>query len=314
MGRPGPYRLLIGVWLAVTLIFSAMLVLHRVGLPMTLYAVALATLPLGLGLWRLREGSRRQLTALTARDATRLHAFFPAAQAKELENILLDRAKALQGQRDIQRCLNDDFSLWVHQVKTPLSAATLLAREADRPSLALLNALEAMRAYVDMALVQVVLSDQEAPLDLAPCQLEDILKEALQRTAGLFLAGKVQVTLEPLPLAVQSDARLLAVLFEQVLSNAAKYTPKGRVAVYSKGAAIYIQDTGMGIAADELPRIFQRGYAGSRGRLDERASGMGLYVAQRIADRLDLKLDIRSDLGVGTTVQVTFPAYSLIRE
>ena len=176
------------------------------------------------------------------------------------------------------------------------------------------NALEAIRAYVDMALAQVALSEQDPYLDLASCAIDAVLEEVLQRTAGLFLAGQVQLAYRPTQLQVTSDSRLLAVLFEQVLTNAAKYSPAGQVTISAEGSRVIIRDTGCGIAADELPRVFQRGYAGSRGRLDDRASGMGLYVARQIADYLDIGLDLTSKPQQGTTVTLIFPPYTIRRE
>lgn len=302
------------VWLVTVGLLASLALLVQVSALLVLYGVGLGTLPLGAGLVSLYlKGRRRQAALATGAEAS-FDGLYPVEEAAALKAIFAQQADLRRHQRMTQRTLTDNFSLWAHQIKTPLAAAKLLADAQDPPSMPLRNALEAIRAYVDMALAQVALSEQDPYLDLAPCAIDAVLEEVLQRTAGLFLAGQVQLAYRPTQLQVTSDSRLLAVLFEQVLTNAAKYSPAGQVTISAEGSRVIIRDTGCGIAADELPRVFQRGYAGSRGRLDDRASGMGLYVARQIADYLDIGLDLTSKPQQGTTVTLIFPPYTIRKE
>ncbi|MFP5521785.1 sensor histidine kinase [Peptococcus simiae] len=314
-GSLGPAaRTVIAVWLVTVGLLASLGLLAQVPAVVVLYGVSLATLPLGAGLVSLYFKGRRRQAALTTGKKAVLDGLYSPGELEALKAIFAHQADLRRQQQMTQRTLTDNFSLWAHQIKTPLAAAKLLAAAQDPPSLPLRNALEAIRAYVDMALAQVALSEKGPQLDLAPCRIDAVLEEVLQRTAGLFLAGQVQLDYRPTRLQVTSDSRLLAVLFEQVLTNAAKYSPAGQVTIFAEGSRVIIRDTGCGIAADELPRVFQRGYAGSRGRLDERASGMGLYVARQIADYLDIGLELTSKPQEGTTVTLTFPAYALRQE
>ncbi|MFP5527295.1 sensor histidine kinase [Peptococcus simiae] len=314
-GSLGPEaRTVIAVWLVTVGLLASLGLLVRVPAVVVLYGLGLAALPLGAGLVSLYLKGRRRQAALTAGEEAVLDGLYSPGELEALRSIFAQQADLRRRQQLAQRTLTDTFSMWAHQIKTPLAAAKLLAADQDPPSLPLRNALETIRAYVDMALTQVALSEKDPYLDLAPCRIDAVLEEVLQRTAGLFLAGQVQLAYTPTRLQVTSDSRLLAVLFEQVLTNAAKYSPAGQVTIFAEGSRVIIRDTGCGIAADELPRVFQRGYAGSRGRLDDRASGMGLYVARQIADYLDIGLDLTSRPQQGTTVILTFPVYSLRQE
>ena len=89
-----------------------------------------------------------------------------------------------------------------------------------------------------------------------------------------------------------------------ILSNAVKYAPGGHVKVWSEGERLFIQDDGVGIAAEDLPRIFERGFTGYNGRMDKRATGIGLYLSQEICRKLGHTITVESELGKGTRVTV----------
>ena len=104
-----------------------------------------------------------------------------------------------------------------------------------------------------------------------------------------------------------SDEKWLSFVMEQLLSNALKYTQQGSVTIEMRGSdTLCIRDTGIGIAAEDLPRIFEKGYTGYNGRMDKRASGLGLYLCKRICDNLGIKITAESVLGEGTSFYLKF--------
>ena len=102
---------------------------------------------------------------------------------------------------------------------------------------------------------------------------------------------------------------VLGFILEQLLSNSVKYTRTGGVRIYMENAALVVEDTGIGIRKEDLPRIFEKGYTGYNGRMDTRASGIGLYLVKRAADGLGISISVTSEVGKGTRVSLRFPAY-----
>ena len=112
-----------------------------------------------------------------------------------------------------------------------------------------------------------------------------------------------------------TDEKWLSFVIEQILSNALKYTREGSVTIYVREPkTLCIEDTGIGIAKSDLPRVFEKGYTGYNGRTDKRASGLGLYLCRRICDSLGAKINISSEVRRGTLVSVDLEQYELGRE
>ena len=102
-----------------------------------------------------------------------------------------------------------------------------------------------------------------------------------------------------------TDDKWFCFVIEQLLSNALKYTRAGTISIFfSQPKVLCLKDTGIGIAPQDLPRIFEKGYTGSNGRTDKRATGIGLYLCRRILAKLGHSITIVSTPGVGTTVRI----------
>ena len=132
------------------------------------------------------------------------------------------------------------------------------------------------------------------------------MKQAVRKFSNQFIRRKLTLVYEPLNVEVLTDDKLLVFVVEQLISNALKYTKQGNIEITleSPGEPILIiRDTGIGIAAEDLPRVFERGFTGSNGRGDKRATGIGLYLCKRACERLGHKLEARSD-GSGTEMRI----------
>ncbi len=215
--------------------------------------------------------------------------------------------------RDAERHdTHDYYSLWAHQIKVPISAMQLLLREEKNGS-ALSGELFRIEQYVEMALGYERLNSQSNDYVIREYSLDDIIKQAARRFAPLFIRKKLSLVIEPTGLRVITDEKWLAFILEQLLSNAVKYTKSGRVSICRDGSSqrIIISDTGIGIGAEDLPRVFERGYTGYNGRADKRATGLGLYLCKSIADRLGHGIAIDSAEGRGTAVTLDFSRESI---
>ncbi len=200
------------------------------------------------------------------------------------------------------------YTLWIHQIKTPIAAMRLvLQKMEDDEAAVLLQELFKVEQYSDLALRYAKLTDIASDLIPEHCDLSEVVHECVKKYGLLFIYQKLTVQIAPISRTVIGDKRWLAFIVEQILSNAVKYTKTGGVKIWQEQKKLVIADTGIGIRTQDLPRIFERGYTGCNGRLDSRASGIGLYLAKKAADALGISISVASTPGKGTTVTLTFP-------
>lgn len=202
------------------------------------------------------------------------------------------------------------YTLWIHQIKTPISAMRLIldAQEGEGTSL-LRQELFKVDQYADLALKFIKLSDIADDLVVERCDLNEIARAAVKKYSLLFIYSKLKIEIGQLAKDVPCDRMWMGFILEQLLSNSIKYTRSGGVKIYMKGTALVVEDSGIGIRKEDLPRIFEKGYTGYNGRMDTRASGIGLYLVKRAATALGIHVSVDSELGKGTRVTMQFPAY-----
>lgn len=210
-----------------------------------------------------------------------------------------------QAQRRYQDMM-DYYTVWAHQIKTPIAAMRLHLQQEDTAlSRTLTSEVLRVEQYADMVLAYLRLDADSTDYVIHTCDLDSIVRKALKRFAGEFIARKLTVSYQPLNATVVSDEKWLLFVVEQVLSNALKYTAAGGVTItMEKPRTLCIADTGMGIAPEDLPRVFEQGYTGAAGRRDARASGIGLYLCKRICANLGHGISAESVLGKGTVIRI----------
>ncbi len=189
------------------------------------------------------------------------------------------------------------FGMWTHQIKTPISAMSLILREQDTDeSRELSENLRDIEQYVSMVLYYVQLESESIDFVIREVSLDKIIKNAIHKFSPQFIRKKIELVYEPLNVEVLTDEKWLQFVIEQLISNALKYIRKGQVKItLGPFDTLIIHDTGIGIAPDDLPRVFECGFTGANGRLDKKATGIGLYLCKRICDALNHKLAITSD-------------------
>ena len=169
----------------------------------------------------------------------------------------------------------------------------------------LLSDLGRIERYVSMVLTYLHLEGSSTDYVIRETDMDGILRPVFKEFAGEFISRRLKLEYTPVDLRVLTDEKWLSFVIEQLLSNALKYTPSGSVSVYLEGSSVLcIRDTGIGIAPEDLPRVFERGYTGLAGRADKRASGIGLNLCKRICDSLGHGLSIESVPDQGTVVRI----------
>lgn len=210
----------------------------------------------------------------------------------------------------------DYYTVWAHQIKTPIAAMRLHLQQEDSPLSRTLRS-EVMRVeqYADMVLAYLRLDARSTDYVIRTCEVDDIVRQAVKRFAGEFIARRLSLEYQPLQTRVITDEKWLGFVVEQVLSNALKYTCTGGVTICMEpGQVLCIRDTGIGIAPEDLPRIFEQGFTGVAGRSDHKASGIGLYLCRRICRNLGHKISAASVPGQGTTIRIDLRQYELKAE
>ncbi|MDD6315881.1 MAG: sensor histidine kinase [Clostridia bacterium] len=289
--------------------------LYRLPLMAALYPLLLCAALFGLFL--LREALRerrvcRSLSAITGRGDVTGAALPPAATAVEAQyrRILLQLCgEQLEDLRRMEgRCREqvDYYTAWAHQVKTPIAAMGLRLQQEDSPLARQLSTdLRRIEQYVEMALMFPRLDGGGSDYVIRACDLDGLIRACVRKFAGEFIDRRLRLDYEKTDLSVITDEKWLAFVIEQVLSNALKYAPRGTVRIHVEPPALlHISDTGIGIAPEDLPRIFEKGYTGYNGRGDKQASGIGLYLCRRICEKLGHTITAQSTPGQGTVITI----------
>ena len=202
--------------------------------------------------------------------------------------------------------LTSYYTLWVHQIKTPIAAMDLLLQAGPDRATEMEIELQKIAQYVDMVLQYLRLDSTAKDLVLQRCQLDAVVRQTVRKYAKLFILKKIQLVFQETKWEVLSDEKWLCFLLEQLLSNALKYTPEGgKISIFLEGETnLVIADTGIGIAPEDLPRVFEKGFTGNNGRMDKKATGIGLYLCRRVTNLLGHTISIASEPGVGTQVRL----------
>ena len=228
------------------------------------------------------------------------------ADYRSLVTLLAESRRAIRTQEE-QRYgdMVDYYTMWAHQIKTPIASMRLTLQNEDSDlARSLSGDLMRVEQYVEMVLVFLRLDSSTTDYVIRSHSLDDIVRPAVRKFAGEFIRRRLRLDYQPLDRTVVTDAKWLGFVVEQVLSNALKYTVSGSVTIAMDGDDLCIRDTGMGIAPEDLPRIFDRGFTGLNGRRDTRASGIGLYLCRRICRSLGHTIRASSVPNQGTEIRI----------
>lgn len=245
-----------------------------------------------------------------------------------LENQSIARSESESSAAIRQSQMRDYYSMWVHQIKTPISAMKLLL-EAEREELGQLmcddeqsqcllsdnmdsfeDELFRIEEYVSMALQYQRVSSTENDFVLEKVSVDGVIRDTIKKYAKIMIRRHIGMNYSGTVQEVYTDGKWLAFILEQLLSNAIKYTPQGVVTIETAEEKdrffITIKDTGIGIKAEDLPRVFEKGYTGYNGHADKKATGIGLYLCRQMADKLGHTIRMESEIGKGTKVWIGF--------
>ena len=277
-----------------------------------LLAFLLASFFLGMDLASAYKEYRNQLFYASGRPQTALEVLL----FEKLALLEMDKKNRAIEEREKLNDLMDYYTLWAHQIKTPIAASSLLVGEIEDKKVK--NQLEQelfkIESYVNIVLQYLRLESFHEDLVLKKENVEDLVKEIVKKYAIFFIQKGLILSLHDLDRTIITDRKWFVVILEQVLSNSLKYTSQGGIEIYFQEDTLYIKDSGLGIQDADLLRVFERGFSGYNGRLTQQSSGLGLYLSKKIADEMGHQISIASQVGQGTTVMISFSEKKMIFE
>ncbi|SMF83947.1 Signal transduction histidine kinase [Paenibacillus uliginis N3/975] len=274
------------------------------------YAFALSSMVLlGFLLFRYQQNVRviRQMKSEDY-DSLSLEGEFAKAHVDELKK---QHIREMNRNRDRQNEHYDFIVSWFHEIKTPIAVLRLL-QQTDMDADSLREEITKIENYVDQALYYAKLDSFNQDYDIQNCDMIRISKEIVKAHSKTFFSKKIRMDIQAETLAVQSDPKWLQFIVNQLLTNSLKYTEHGGEITISafetpQEKQLLIRDNGIGISQKDLPRIFNRGFTGETGRTYTKSTGMGLYLAQQLSNKLGHYITCTSEASVYTQFIIHFP-------
>ncbi|MBZ1516371.1 sensor histidine kinase [Leuconostoc mesenteroides] len=224
-----------------------------------------------------------------------------------LKQQTLEHKKVLANQANAMQDIQDYYAMWAHQIKVPLSVLDLMNQTDTIEKYETSNQLLIVNQYLNMMLQFIRLKNLHQDLTFKPIHLQAIVRDVIKSYKLFFIRQNLSVSITGEDFTVVSDSKWIQFVLEQIIFNAIKYTPQGCIQViFENHHQIVIKDTGIGIAASDLPRLFDKGYTGLNGRLENNSSGLGLFMVKQILSELGHDIKIASVVGIGTTVTIDF--------
>ena len=241
---------------------------------------------------------------------------FKAVTFRELESFqrridaLQDELIALQDQSDARQGeLEEYFIMWVHQMKTPITASQLILRNPDDKAISnLRQEMLYIENYTNMALNYLKLSNPSTDMVVSKRRLDDIINPLIRKYSIQFIQHNITLHYEPIEDSVITEANLTSLMIEQLLNNSLKYAKQKDIWIDFDPTTykLTIRDTGKGIRPEDLPKIFDKGYSGFNGQLNQKSSGLGLYLVQLVAKRLSQPVEAKSKVNQETLFTIQF--------
>ncbi len=229
---------------------------------------------------------------------------FAEEDYQKMISLLGERIRNLEDDFSNKRTdMMDYYTTWVHQIKTPIAVMKLYIGNMDGEEKRDLSAeLFRIEQYVDMVLQYLRLESESNDLVIREYPVDELIRECIRKFAPQFIGKKIKMDYEGTDLIISTDKKCFICILEQLLSNAVKYTQQGSVSIeVTEDGKLNISDTGIGIAKEDLPRIFEKGYTGSNGRLGQKSSGLGLYLCKKAAQMISVPISVKSEPGKGST-------------
>ncbi|WP_427109053.1 sensor histidine kinase [Lysinibacillus xylanilyticus] len=240
---------------------------------------------------------------------------FQTAYLTKIEDVFYDKNTELNQAKVQLQEYSDELLAWVHEVKAPLTSINLMLDHIDDLTLRrkLENEWLRLHLLVDQQLHQTRLASIEKDNFMTEIELRTVVYKEIRAMQAWCIEKGIGFDVAELTEAVMTDGKWLAFIIRQILSNAIKYSPaNSEVLIFTEidatGATLlHIKDSGIGIRKEDLPRIFHKSYTGTAGRESAQSTGMGLYLAHNVAQKIGVRITVQSSVGEGSIFTLRFP-------
>lgn len=228
---------------------------------------------------------------------------------------VIDRIRVVEDQ---QKDYREYIESWVHEIKAPITSIALMC-ENHKDNLTRQIHLENQKIenYVDMALYYARSESVYKDYVIQETDFQKIAVVVLNRNKQYLIQNRVQAEVDCKDVAY-TDKKWIAFILNQLILNSAKYRKEEggyiqiRTERYPGGIRLLVIDDGIGIREEDMPRIFEKGFTGSNGRMQERSTGMGLYLCKKLCQNLGIGIYAESEEGKGTKMTLEFPVSSYL--
>ena len=309
------HKKFLGMFLCFSIIFAAIFSLYNLRISAVIYAIILC-LSFALIVFVfdfLKYVKLHKQREILLKNITLMTQQLPKAEtfAEEEFMQMIERLREINFQtiNKYEHQISDSidyYTTWVHQIKTPISVMQMILKSNDTDeNRELLDQLFKIEQYVEMVLCYFRLNSYSTDFVIKEYDLDKIIRNSIRKYASMFIRKKIKLEYSGTDMKVLTDEKWLSFIIEQLLSNAIKYTEKGKIEiVVTEDKILKISDTGIGIADEDLPRIFEKGFTGLNGRDGKKSTGLGLYISKSIADNLSHKISAQSKIGKGSCFSI----------
>ncbi|WP_410984478.1 ATP-binding protein [Bacillus cereus] len=208
--------------------------------------------------------------------------------------------------------IQDYTTQWVHDIKVNIAVCDLLLDEIEaESSRELRNQIEQIKFRINHILHVTRANHYDQDILAGEVDVCHVLRSAIKENALFFINKNIEIETDLSPFSVISDERWIYYIFGQILNNSSKYTPEGGTLTIKtkedkQAYYITIKDNGIGISKEDLSRIFNKGFTGKNGKIGTKSTGMGLYYAKKIAEKLSVGIKVDSEEGEYTEFSIIF--------
>ena len=216
---------------------------------------------------------------------------------------------------DLQE-IHDYITKWVHEIKIPLSVCELIADKIEEEelydiSMELRQELERINFLSNQVLYTSRASSYSEDFIIEEIKLDGLVKSVVKNNISTFLSKKIEVVIDDLDFSIFTDSKWTFYILDQIINNACKYVDiHGKIEIYAieddESVTLSIKDNGMGISKKDIGRIFDRGFTGDNGRKTSKSTGMGLYICRKVANKLNIKIEVLSQVSEYTEFKIIF--------
>lgn len=235
---------------------------------------------------------------------------------KVIRHIGATAIEQIHKMEDEQREYEEYIENWIHEVKTPITLLYLIINNSIQDinvKKEIIMELKRVENDVESALYYARLGTGYKDYLIQKISLESVIKDAINNNRVLLMSNQFAINLLcPEYTVIYSDRKWILFMINQVIINAVKYSRKEHakisIEVIDNDSTIelLIKDNGIGICAEDLTRIFEKGYTGKNGHNNVKSTGIGLYLVEKMCEKLDVVVKADSVENEYTTISFSF--------